>query len=192
MDPLTLMAISGGIQLAGNVLPKLIGAKGREKKLDAAAHSFTTPQEFKDNVADANAQVGAGDPNYNRNINTIKTGEANALDATKNAAGGVSDVLAAIQGLNRTSTDRQMATNAADTQFRLNAKRYLGQTRAQLGVAEQQTAARNFAAKQAEIQRQQQNQNAYAGASGNVANDFISANLLKDYKFLGQTPAVAI
>ena len=186
------MAISGGIQLAGNVLPKLIGAKGREKKLDAAAHSFTTPQEFKDNVADANAQVGAGDPNYNRNINTIKTGEANALDATKNAAGGVSDVLAAIQGLNRTSTDRQMATNAADTQFRLNAKRYLGQTRAQLGVAEQQTAARNFAAKQAEIQRQQQNQNAYAGASGNVANDFISANLLKDYKFLGQTPAVAI
>lgn len=185
MDPITLMAIAGLTQVAGNVLPRVIGKKKREARVDAAGKTFTTPREYKDNVEEARAQIGAGDPNYNRNVSNVRAAEANAIDRTKNVTGNVGDILSMIQGLNRTSTDRQLAAGAHDTEFRLNARRYLSQARSNFGQANQQTQRSNFAAQQAEIGRQQQNINQWSQASGNVANDFVSANLLKNYNFLG-------
>ena len=179
--------IGQGISLAGNVLPRVIGAKKRKANLDAAGRTFQTPEEYAQNVADAKEMASSGDPNNNRNKAAIDQSQANIIARAKAVSGNVGDILSVLSSTNKTATEATLNNQARDTQFRTDARRYLAQTRSMYGNAKLNTARMNKQARDQEFARQSANIEGWAQAANNVASDVVSADLMKKYGY-GSTP----
>jgi hypothetical protein len=169
------------IQLGANVLPRIIGQGARNKKLAAAGKTFKTPQGYGDAVNIAKGIANSGDPNFSNNLQAIYGGEANQVSRAKSLTGNANDILSVLQGANKTATDSALSASAQDSNFRINAKKYLAQTTMAQGGADAQTQRANYQAQQAELGRQQQNLNMWAQAGGNIANDVVSSKMMNQY-----------
>ncbi len=180
MDPLTIAFLaSAGIQLASNVLPRVIGKKKREQRANEAGKSFDTDPAYGDVVKSATGQLGQGDPNTNKTLEAIRMREANTLSQARRSGGSANEVLAALQGIQRNSTDAEMNTIVNDTKFRMDARRYLDNTKLNLGGQRTNTQRANYAAKQQELDRQAKMIQGYSQAGGQLASDVGSLAVMK-------------
>lgn len=179
LAPFVIPAIMGGVSLLSNVLPKVIGKKKREQRLEDAAETFDMPEGIDEAVDLTKNIASQGDPYAGVRQRQIDKGAADTLGQVKSTTGSTQDVLNAIQGISTQKGMQEEQSISASKEYKMRLQKQLANMLRAKGLTQLQVDQLNQRAVETEGARQSANMQNIASSGQALGSDIFSSILLQ-------------